>query len=157
MRYLRVQLTKKSMLSIHYVSVMMCIFYIDWQQYWKCDWIMNIGANAHGKRTVSTKLWDHSFSCSYQIHFLSQCFENLFQQINSTSQVNPMPDFRLSQTALIDIIVLKTVNTELSMKMIAILTHSIRCFISVVFLGHLLYHTTCAQFLLHQQPVVRPH
>ena len=36
---------------------MMWIFFIDWQQYWKCDWTMNIGANrnAHGKRTVSTK------------------------------------------------------------------------------------------------------
>ena len=45
------------MLSIHYVSVMMWIFYIDLQQNWKCDWTMNIGANrnAHGKRTVSTK------------------------------------------------------------------------------------------------------
>ena len=32
------------MLLIHYVSVMMCIFYIDWQQYWICDWTMNIGA-----------------------------------------------------------------------------------------------------------------
>ena len=41
------------MLSIHYVSIMMWIFYIDWQQYWKCDLTMNIGANrnAHGKRT----------------------------------------------------------------------------------------------------------
>ena len=31
--------------------------FIDWQQCWKCDWTMNIGANrnAHGKRTVSTK------------------------------------------------------------------------------------------------------
>ena len=31
--------------------------FIDWQQYWKCDWTMNIGANrnAHGKQTVSTK------------------------------------------------------------------------------------------------------
>ena len=24
---------------------MMWIFFIDWQQYWKCDWTMNIGAN----------------------------------------------------------------------------------------------------------------
>ena len=43
------------MLSIYYVSIMMRIFYIDWQQYWECDRTMNIGANAHGKRTVSTK------------------------------------------------------------------------------------------------------
>ena len=44
------------MLSIHYVSIMMRIFYIDWQQYWECNQTMNIGANAHGKRRVSTKL-----------------------------------------------------------------------------------------------------
>ena len=30
------------MLSIHYVSTMMRIFYIDWQQHWKCDRTMNI-------------------------------------------------------------------------------------------------------------------
>ena len=41
---------------------MMCIFYIDWQQYWKCDWILNIVANAHGKRTVSTKQPQHDFT-----------------------------------------------------------------------------------------------
>ena len=34
---------------------MMLIFCIDWQQHWECDRTMNIGANAHGKRTVSTK------------------------------------------------------------------------------------------------------
>ena len=34
---------------------MMRIFYIDWQQDLECDRTMNIGANAHGKRTVSTK------------------------------------------------------------------------------------------------------
>ena len=33
---------------------MMRIFYIDWQQHWKFDRTMNIGANAHGKRAVST-------------------------------------------------------------------------------------------------------
>ena len=33
---------------------MMRIFYIDWQQHWKYDRTMNICANAHGKRTVST-------------------------------------------------------------------------------------------------------
>ena len=43
------------MLSIHYISIMMQIFCIDWQQHWECDWTMSIGANAHGKRTVSTK------------------------------------------------------------------------------------------------------
>ena len=43
------------MLSIHYVSIMMRIFYINWQQHWECDRTMNIGANAHGNRTVSTK------------------------------------------------------------------------------------------------------
>ena len=34
---------------------MMQIFYIDWQQHWKYNRTMNIGANAHGKRAVSTK------------------------------------------------------------------------------------------------------
>ena len=43
------------MLSVHYVSIMMRIFYIDLQQHWECDRTMNIGANAHGERTVSTK------------------------------------------------------------------------------------------------------
>ena len=43
------------MLSIHYVSIMMRIFYIDWQQHWECDQTMNIGENAHDKRTVSAK------------------------------------------------------------------------------------------------------
>ena len=33
---------------------MMRIFYVDWQQHWKYDRTMNIGANAHGKRAVST-------------------------------------------------------------------------------------------------------
>ena len=42
-------------LSIHSVSIMMRIFCIDWQQHWKYDWTMNIGANAHGRRAVSTK------------------------------------------------------------------------------------------------------
>ena len=30
------------------------IFFIDWQQHWKYDRTMNTGANAHGKRAVST-------------------------------------------------------------------------------------------------------
>ena len=34
---------------------MMQIFYIDWQQHWKYDRTMNIGANAYDKRAVSTK------------------------------------------------------------------------------------------------------
>ena len=33
---------------------MIRIFYIDWQQHWKYDRTMNIGANTHGKRAVST-------------------------------------------------------------------------------------------------------
>ena len=33
---------------------MMQIFYMDWQQHWKYDRTMNIGANALGKRVVST-------------------------------------------------------------------------------------------------------
>ena len=43
------------MFSIRYISITMRIFYIDWQQHWECDWTTNIGANAHGKRTVSAK------------------------------------------------------------------------------------------------------
>ena len=45
------------MLLINYVSIMILICNIDWKQYWKCDWTMNIGANrnAHGKWTVPTK------------------------------------------------------------------------------------------------------
>ena len=41
------------MLSIHNISIMMWILYIDKQQYWKCDQTINSGINAHGKRTVS--------------------------------------------------------------------------------------------------------
>ena len=54
MRYLQVELVTKSILSIHSVSVMTQIFFIDCQQYWKYDRTMNTGANAHGKRAVST-------------------------------------------------------------------------------------------------------
>ena len=43
------------MLSIHHVSIMIRIFYIDWQQLWECDRTMNIGANANGEWMVSTK------------------------------------------------------------------------------------------------------
>ena len=41
------------MLSIHYVSVMMPIFYIDWQQHWEWDRTMNIGdqQNSHKWQT----------------------------------------------------------------------------------------------------------
>ena len=45
------------------------IFYIDWQQYWKCNWIMNIDANAHGKRMVWTKLTQHKW------HTWQSCFQ----------------------------------------------------------------------------------
>ena len=34
---------------------MMRIFYIDWRPHWEYDRTMDIGANAHGKPTVSTK------------------------------------------------------------------------------------------------------
>ena len=54
MRYLQVELVTKSILSIHSVSVMTQIFFIDCQQHWKYDRTMNTGANAHGKRAVST-------------------------------------------------------------------------------------------------------
>ena len=43
-----------SLLSIHSVSVMTQIFFINCQQHWKYDRTMNTGANAHGKRAVST-------------------------------------------------------------------------------------------------------
>ena len=54
-RYLQVLQVTKSILLTHSVSIMMRIFYIDWQQHWKYDRTMNIGANAHVKRVVSTK------------------------------------------------------------------------------------------------------
>ena len=46
------------MLSIHYVSIMMRIFYIDWQQHWECDWTMNIGdqQNSHKWQTSYDQL-----------------------------------------------------------------------------------------------------
>ena len=40
---------------MHYVSIMIRIFYIDRQQHWECDRKMNIGANTDDKRMVSTK------------------------------------------------------------------------------------------------------
>ena len=41
------------MLSIHYVSIMMRIFYIDWQQHWECHRTVNIGdqQNSHKWQT----------------------------------------------------------------------------------------------------------
>ena len=33
----------------------MRIFYIDWQEHWECDRTVNIGANAYGEWTISTK------------------------------------------------------------------------------------------------------
>ena len=46
------------MLSIHYISITMRIFYIDWQHHWECDWTMNISANAHSKWTDSTNQYN---------------------------------------------------------------------------------------------------
>ena len=46
------------MLSTHYISITMRIFYIDWQHHWAYDWTMNIGANAQGKRTVQNSTID---------------------------------------------------------------------------------------------------
>ena len=43
------------MSSKHYVSLMMWIFYINWQQYWKCDWTMNIGVNQNAQNDKMTK------------------------------------------------------------------------------------------------------
>ena len=34
---------------------MMRIFYIDWQQHWKCDRTINIGTNVDDKQMVSSK------------------------------------------------------------------------------------------------------
>ena len=73
------------MLLIHYVSVMMWIFCMDWQQYWKYGWILNIGANAHGKRTVSTKQpqrkWQ-TWQSGFQWH-RETCIELVFKSLNS--------------------------------------------------------------------------
>ena len=46
------------MLSIHYVSIMMRIFYIDWQQHWECDRTMNIDdqQNSHKWQTSVDQL-----------------------------------------------------------------------------------------------------
>ena len=66
------------MLSIHNVSIMMCMFYIDWQQNWDSDWILNIGANAHGKRTVSTKQPQHkrqTWQSGFHWHRRDLCIE----------------------------------------------------------------------------------
>ena len=49
------------MLSIHYVSVMMRIFYIDWKLHWECDRTVNIGdqQNSH-KWQTSVDSWASS-------------------------------------------------------------------------------------------------
>ena len=64
------------MLSIHYVSMMIRIFYVDWQKHWECDRTMNIGANAHGKRTVyginktaTGDRLDHCWQLDFQRHW----------------------------------------------------------------------------------------
>ena len=46
------------MLSIHYVSIMMRIFYIDWQQHWECHRTVNIGEqqNSHKWQTSVDQL-----------------------------------------------------------------------------------------------------
>ena len=61
------------MLLIHYISIMMQIFYIDWHQHWECDRTMNIGANAHGKWMVSNKTatsdrLNHCWPLGFQWH-----------------------------------------------------------------------------------------
>ena len=50
------------MLSTHYVSIMMPIFYIDWQQHWGCHRTVNIGdqQNSHKLRT-SVEPWQLGF------------------------------------------------------------------------------------------------
>ena len=58
------------MLSIHYVSVMMCIFYIDWEQYWKCE---RYQLNSH-----NTQVTDLTVSRSgFQWHRRDLCIEHV--------------------------------------------------------------------------------
>ena len=87
------------MLSIHYVSIMMQIFYIDLQQHWECDRTINIGAYAHGERryqqnshkwqtwpslTVGLPVTSERYWASFQVTWLfhkvtvSQCDHFLF-------------------------------------------------------------------------------
>ena len=95
------------MLSIHYVSIMMRIFYIDWQQHWECDRTMNIGdqQNSHkwqtsvdqltvGLPVTSEKCWAsfqvtrlfHKATVSHCNHFLLQHMYLLFETSPGWSQ-----------------------------------------------------------------------
>ena len=95
------------MLSIHYVSIMMGIFYIDWQQHWECNRIMNIGdqQNSHkwqtsvdqltvGLPVTSERYWAifqvtrlfHKATVSHCNHFLLQHMYLLFETSPGWSQ-----------------------------------------------------------------------
>ena len=50
------------MLSIHYVSIMMRIFYIDWQQHWECHRTVNIGDQQNSHK------WQTSRQLGFQWH-----------------------------------------------------------------------------------------
>ena len=57
------------MLSIHYVSIMMRIFYIDWQQHWGCHRTVNIDdqQNSH-KWQTSVEPWPLPWQLGFQWH-----------------------------------------------------------------------------------------
>ena len=95
------------MLSIHDVSMMMRIFYIDWQQHWECDRAMNIGdqQNSHkwqtsvdqltvGLPVTSERCWAsfqvtrlfHKETVSHCDHFLLQHMYLLFETSPGWSQ-----------------------------------------------------------------------
>ena len=94
-----------------------------------------------------SKLWDPNFSFNYlkQIHFLSQCFENLLKQGIQISQVSLIPDLVLSQTSLVNNIRHKTAKTDLLMKIEAIFFNSLLFCICCFCLGTIVMsHNKCA-------------
>ena len=72
MRYLQVWYAKKSMLSIHYVSIMMQIFYVDWQQHWKCNrtiyWCKCTWQTNGINKTVTSDRLDYCWQLDFQWH-----------------------------------------------------------------------------------------
>ena len=50
------------MLSIQYISIMMRIFYIDWQQHWECHRTVNIGDQQNSHK------WQTSRQLGFQWH-----------------------------------------------------------------------------------------
>ena len=63
------------MLSIHYVSIMMRIFYIDWQHHWECDQTMSIGDQQNSRKwqtsvdqlTVGLPVTSERYWVSFQV------------------------------------------------------------------------------------------